>query len=60
MTDDLEMHYLNDPDYDSFPLKQRLEECVQSLILKNLEYEELQATIETYEQELLGDRARLE
>ena len=42
MTDELEMRYLNDPDYDSFPMRQRLEECVNNLILKNLEFEDLQ------------------
>ena len=45
MTDDLELRYLNDPDYDSFPMRQRLEECVNQLVLKNLEYEELQGNV---------------
>lgn len=40
--DDLEFKYLNDPNYDAFPMKERLEEVVYSLIQKNLEFEELQ------------------
>ena len=42
MSDEITSRYLEDTNYEAYPLHQRLDDCVQDLTLKTLEFEELQ------------------
>lgn len=43
MTDEIAKRFLENPDFETYPLLSRLNDCVEELTLKTLEYEELQS-----------------